>query len=66
MQGLFLLGSKTKKSTPVISFSWKKKQPALIADLITLCMCFHSLGMHVMNYCRTDSRSVTLEKKKSK
>ena len=55
MQDLFL-------ALPSLVF-FGKKQLAFIMDLVTLRMCFHSRGKHAMNYCRTDFRNITAEKK---
>ena len=58
----FCLTQRPREALPSLVF-FGKKQPVFIADLITLCMCFHSRGMRAMNYCHTDSRSVTPKEK---
>jgi len=58
----FCLAQRPREALPSLVFLGKK-QPAFIADSITLCMCFLSRGMHAMNYCRADSRSVTPDEK---
>ena len=58
----FCLTQRPREALPSLVF-FGKKQPVFIADSITLCMCFHSRGMRAMNYCHTDSRSVTPKEK---
>jgi hypothetical protein len=51
---LYLLGSKTKENTPIISFSWEK-QWGFVADFDYCLYVFYSRDVRAKNYYHTHS-----------
>jgi hypothetical protein len=58
MQGLFLLGSKTKESSPIINVSWEKSI-SFYCEFFSSLLVLHSPDVYAMNYCHTNSQSIT-------